>query len=161
MEALRIGVTTLSVFLLIGGALLMLLPSTGAARAYKFLLSLMTVLLILTCFSVEIDLDFASFENTADIPQNTAESVRKSYITAAESATAKVVQESLQDIAITPQEIFVRADISADNSIRIEYIEVILKQSDAHRTDEAYQALKTELGGQITVKTAEVERVES
>lgn len=160
MDALRASVCTLSVFLLIGGCLLMLVPGRTMRKTYRFLLSLMIALLVLSCFRVKLDFDPATFGGEADIPQGTAQAIEKQYRTAAEQATAQLIRERLAEQGVTAQEIFVCADISEDKRINLECVEVILKQKDSKQADKVYQQLKAELGGSISVKAAEVKEIE-
>lgn len=150
MEKLSAAVTSLSVFLILSGILLNLLPENGAKPAFKFLLCLSLTLIIVSCFNVKFDFDEIRLDDYGiDISSrfyiNTAQR-------AAKETARQMVADTLSQIDVTPDEIRVFTDISEDNSISINSITVILNEKNGDKVFSVYALLKEKLGGYVEVK---------
>lgn len=156
METVKYAVLQICLVLIASGAVLLLAPPGEFGRPLRFLCSAVVLCVIISAVSS----DYSSVAEElqlydADLPTSLSEAAGYGYTEAAESSMRELILQTLDKISLTPEEIQVKADKTADGGIYFTDVTVLLSGKDAARTDEAYQLLSGEIGKDVAVKAQE------
>lgn len=156
MDQIKTGAAALCIFLIISGCVLFLAPKGGLEKPFKFVVSLMSVAMIISALFVNFNFDMSDI-NFAEygINDNMGQSVKSTYLKAARREVASLISDTLETIDIDNAKISADMNISEDNSISINKVTVFLDDKDKAKADSAYQLLRSQIGGNIEVKTEE------
>ncbi len=156
METVKTAVLQVCLVLIASGAVLLLAPPGEFGRPLRFLCSAVVLCVIISALSADYtslaeELEFYAAEPPTDL----SEAADYGYTAAAESAMRRLILQTLDKISLSPEEIRIRADKTADGGIYFTDVTVLLRRADAARTDEAYQLLSGEIGKDVAVKAQE------